>query len=69
MGLQGFLGGCYSRPRLQRIIRSAERVIGCNLPSLQDLYTSRTRRRAEKIEADPSHPGHHLFEPLPSGRR
>ncbi|KAF7649123.1 hypothetical protein LDENG_00146500, partial [Lucifuga dentata] len=55
--------------RLQRIIRSAERVIGCNLPSLQDLYTSRTRRRAEKIVADPSHPGHHLFEPLPSGRR
>ncbi|KAF7643181.1 hypothetical protein LDENG_00244000 [Lucifuga dentata] len=26
--------------RLQRIIHSAERVIGCNLPSLQDLYTS-----------------------------
>ncbi|KAF7641857.1 hypothetical protein LDENG_00270170, partial [Lucifuga dentata] len=55
--------------RLQHIIRSAERVIGCNLPSLQDLYTSRTRRRAEKIVADTSHPGHHLFEPLPSGRR
>ncbi|KAF7647905.1 hypothetical protein LDENG_00164880, partial [Lucifuga dentata] len=34
--------------RLQRIIRSAEKVIGCNLPSLQGLYTSRTRRRAEK---------------------
>ncbi|KAK9524364.1 hypothetical protein VZT92_016764 [Zoarces viviparus] len=24
--------------RLQRIIRSAEKVIGCNLPSLQDLF-------------------------------
>ncbi|KAF7662509.1 hypothetical protein LDENG_00234150 [Lucifuga dentata] len=55
--------------RLQRIIRSAERVIGCNLPSLQDLHTSRTRRQVQKIVADPSHPGHHLFEPLPSGRR
>ncbi|KAK0140530.1 putative RNA-directed DNA polymerase from transposon BS [Merluccius polli] len=40
--------------RLQRVIRSAEKVIGCNLPSLQDLYTSRTL----KIVADPSHPGH-----------
>uniref|UniRef100_A0A8C6MBW7 Reverse transcriptase domain-containing protein n=1 Tax=Nothobranchius furzeri TaxID=105023 RepID=A0A8C6MBW7_NOTFU len=55
--------------RLQRIVRSAEKVIGCSLPSLQDLYVSRTRGRAGRIEADPSHPGHRLFEPLPSGRR
>uniref|UniRef100_A0A8P4G4M0 Reverse transcriptase domain-containing protein n=1 Tax=Dicentrarchus labrax TaxID=13489 RepID=A0A8P4G4M0_DICLA len=55
--------------RLQCIIRSAERVIGCNLPSLPDLYISRTLRRAGKIVADPSHPCHKLFEPLPSGRR
>uniref|UniRef100_A0A8C4DKS3 Reverse transcriptase domain-containing protein n=1 Tax=Dicentrarchus labrax TaxID=13489 RepID=A0A8C4DKS3_DICLA len=55
--------------RLQHIIRSAEKVIGCNLPSLQDLYASRTRKRAGKIVADPSHPGHNLFEILPSGRR
>ncbi|KAM8742456.1 uncharacterized protein AB9X84_019517 [Acanthopagrus schlegelii] len=55
--------------RLQRVIRSAEKVIGCKLPSLQDLYTSRTLRRAGKIVADPSHPGHKLFETLPSGRR
>ena len=55
--------------RLQRIICAAERVIGCNLQSLQDLYGSRIRRRAGKIVADPSHPGHKLFETLPSGRR
>ena len=51
--------------RLQRIIHSAEKVIGCNLPSLQDLFASRTLRRAGKIMADPSHPGHKLFEVLP----
>ena len=51
------------------IIRSAEKVIGCNLPSLQDLFASRTLRRAGKIVADPSHPGHKLFVVLPSGRR
>ncbi|XP_033182039.1 uncharacterized protein LOC113150522 [Anabas testudineus] len=51
---------------LQRIIRSAEKVIGCSLPSLQDLYNSKTQRRASRIAADPSHPGHALFQPLPS---
>ena len=57
------------KARLQRVIRAAEKAIGCNLPSLQELYTSRTLRRAGKIVADPSHPGHHLFQTLPSGRR
>ncbi|KAL6101541.1 uncharacterized protein ACO6RY_16768 [Pungitius sinensis] len=55
--------------RLQRVIHSAERVIGCNLLSLQDLFAARTLKRARKIVADPSHPGHELFVPLPSGRR
>lgn len=43
--------------------------IGCNLPSLHDLFASRTLRRAIKIIADPSHPGRKLFESLPSVRR
>ncbi|XP_078134289.1 uncharacterized protein LOC144535627 [Sander vitreus] len=43
--------------RLQRVIRSAEKVIVCNLPPLQDLYATRTLKRAGKIVADPSHPG------------
>ncbi|KAK0144335.1 hypothetical protein N1851_017298 [Merluccius polli] len=30
--------------RLQCVICSAVKVIGCNLPSLQDLFTSRTLR-------------------------
>ncbi|KAK7933099.1 hypothetical protein WMY93_003995 [Mugilogobius chulae] len=30
------------RHRLQRIVSSAEKVIGCSLPSLQDLSVSRT---------------------------
>ncbi|KAI4893083.1 hypothetical protein NFI96_025602, partial [Prochilodus magdalenae] len=29
------------RTKLQRIIRTAERIIGCKLPSLQQIYTSR----------------------------
>ena len=57
------------KSRLQRIIRTAEKVIGCNLPTLEDLNTSRTLRRARKIVADSSHPGHSLFQSLPFGRR
>ncbi|TWW54762.1 hypothetical protein D4764_0097380 [Takifugu flavidus] len=34
------------RLRLQRVVRAAEKVIGCRLPSIQDLYISRTRRCA-----------------------
>ena len=52
--------------RLQRTVRSAEKIIGANLPTIQDLYTSRVRKRAGKITADPSHK---LFKLLPSGRR
>ncbi|KAK3569190.1 hypothetical protein QTP86_026472, partial [Hemibagrus guttatus] len=55
--------------KLQRVIHSAEKVIGCSLPSLQELYVSRSRRCAAKIAADPSHPGNELFWSLPSGKR
>ncbi|KAK3572211.1 hypothetical protein QTP86_026057 [Hemibagrus guttatus] len=55
--------------RLQRTVRTAERIIGAPLPTLQEPYTSRVRKRALKITLDPSHPGHLLFDLLPSGRR
>ncbi len=55
--------------RLQRTVRTAERIIGAPLPSLQELYTSRVRKRAKKVTLDPSHPAHSLFVLLPSGQR
>ncbi|KAI2643116.1 Deleted in malignant brain tumors 1 protein [Labeo rohita] len=55
--------------RLQRIFRTAKRIIGAPLPTLQELYTSRVGKRAQKITLDPSHPSHPFFELLPSGRR
>ncbi|KAI4871645.1 hypothetical protein NFI96_003525, partial [Prochilodus magdalenae] len=55
--------------RLQHIIGSAEKTTGVKLPTLLDLHTSRTKKCAEKIITDKSHPGHHLFQCLPSGRR
>ncbi len=55
--------------RLRRVVRTAERIIGTTLPTLQELHSSRVSKRAGKITLDPSHPAHFLFELLPSGRR
>ena len=55
--------------RLQRIIRSDEKVIGCSFASLQDLHSSWALRCARRIVADPSHPSHRLFDTFSSGRR
>lgn len=54
---------------LQRIIKIAENIIGCPLPSLSDIALSRTLSRAKNITKDNTHPGHYLFQLLPSGRR
>ncbi len=55
--------------RLRRVVRTAERIIGTTLPTLQELYLSRVSKRSGKISLDPSHPAHSLFELLPFGRR
>uniref|UniRef100_A0A3B1IGH8 Reverse transcriptase domain-containing protein n=1 Tax=Astyanax mexicanus TaxID=7994 RepID=A0A3B1IGH8_ASTMX len=57
------------RKSLQRIVRTAERIIGVSLPSIMDIYTTRSIRKATSIVNDPTHPSHELFSLLPSGRR
>ena len=57
------------RRRLQRVVKTAQRIIGCPLPSLRDIHPSRCLSRAEAIIRDSTHPAHHLFDLLPSGRR
>ncbi len=55
--------------RQWRVVRTAERIIGTTLPTLQELYLSRvSKKRAGKITLDPSHPAHSLFELLSSDR-
>ncbi|XP_010773715.1 uncharacterized protein [Notothenia coriiceps] len=55
------------RKPLQRVFNTAQKVIGCSLPSLEELFSQRCLNRAGKIVADSSHPGHFLFALLPSG--
>ncbi|KAK3526545.1 hypothetical protein QTP70_030773 [Hemibagrus guttatus] len=53
---------------LQRIVRTAEKIIGVSLPSITDMYTTRCIRKAIRIVDDPTHPSHTLFTLLPSGK-
>ena len=54
---------------LQRVIKVAENVIGCPLTPMEELHSSCSLRKALAISQDSSHPGHNLFQLLPSGRR
>ncbi|KAK3522569.1 hypothetical protein QTP86_024996 [Hemibagrus guttatus] len=51
---------------LQRIVRTAEKIIGVSLPSIMDIYSTRCIRKANNIVDDLTHPSHTLFTLLPS---
>ena len=46
------------KDKLQRVVHLAEKIIGCELPSLETIYLERSKNRAIKIVKDPSHPAH-----------
>ncbi|KAI3374053.1 hypothetical protein L3Q82_022622 [Scortum barcoo] len=41
---------------LQREVKAAQHITRTELPSMEDLYTQRCRKKATKIIKDPSHP-------------
>ncbi|KAI3359693.1 hypothetical protein L3Q82_014076 [Scortum barcoo] len=44
------------RKALQRVVKAAQHITRTELPSMEDLYTQRCRKKATKIIKDPSHP-------------
>ena len=64
-------GSCTAKDRkvLRSVVRSAEFIIGRELPALQDIFHTRCIRKAGRILKDCYHPSFRLFSPLPSGRR
>ena len=54
--------------KLDRVIKSASKTVGCDLPSLSDIYTRRMTKRATNIARDGTHPASHLFTTMRSGR-
>ncbi|KAI5615474.1 gastrula zinc finger protein XlCGF28.1-like [Silurus asotus] len=57
------------RKALQRVVKTAQRITGTQLPSIEHLHHSKCLRRAHSIIKDSSHPSHKLFNLLPSRRR
>ncbi|KAI3377377.1 hypothetical protein L3Q82_008568, partial [Scortum barcoo] len=54
-------GSCSAAEKkaLQRVVKAAQRTVGCSLPTTTDIYTSRCRKRASCIMKDPTHsPAH-----------
>ncbi|KAI5608469.1 gastrula zinc finger protein XlCGF28.1-like [Silurus asotus] len=57
------------RKALQRVVKTAQRITGTQLPAIEHLHHSRCLRRAHSIIKDSSHPSHKQFNLLPSRRR
>ncbi|KAI4900272.1 hypothetical protein NFI96_023152 [Prochilodus magdalenae] len=57
-----WFGNCNAsdRKNLQRIVRTAEKIIGVCLPSVTDIYTTRCTSKAISTVKDPTHPSHGL---------
>lgn len=53
---------------LQGVIKSAQNIPSCPLPSIQ-FHTSRCLREEQNVLQDSSHPSSNLSKSLPSGRR
>ncbi|KAK3539813.1 hypothetical protein QTP70_013299 [Hemibagrus guttatus] len=69
--ITAWFGNCTvsDRKTLQRIVRTAEKIIVVSLPSIMDIYSTRCICKANNIVDDPTHPSHTLFTLLPSGKR
>ncbi len=52
-----------------RVVKTAKRIVGDPLPDLDSVYAERLQKKVRNIAADPTHPGHGLFDPLPSGHK
>ena len=55
--------------KLNSVIRSAEKIVGCRLAGMEEIYMNRLLNKAKKIVDDSSHPGASYLKLLPSGRR
>ena len=59
----------HNKNMLEGIVKTASKITGSKLPSIESIYTTRTLRKATTIISDCTHPANHLFESLPSGKR
>ena len=65
-----WFGGCTKKDHkaLTRVVRTAQHITGCELPSLEDLHTQRCITKSQRIIGDSTHPHRRMFSPLKSQR-
>uniref|UniRef100_A0A8C9SC26 Reverse transcriptase domain-containing protein n=1 Tax=Scleropages formosus TaxID=113540 RepID=A0A8C9SC26_SCLFO len=63
-------GSCsiQDKKALQRVVKTAQGIIGTQLPAVQDTYATRCLRMMMRIMKDHSHPTLALFSSLPSAK-
>ncbi|KAL3046708.1 hypothetical protein OYC64_004653 [Pagothenia borchgrevinki] len=59
----------YRKQQGEGQVKTAQHITRTELPSMEDLYSQRLRKKSLRIIKDPHHPSHKLFFLLPSGRR
>ncbi len=52
------------RSQINNITRVASKIIGHDLPTIDEIYVSRLQKKGLKILKDPLHPARHLFTPF-----
>lgn len=55
--------------QLNKVVRTASKIIGCEVPSTSEIYEARLQKKGVKILKDLSHPANCLFNFLPSQKR
>ena len=59
----------HNKNMLEGIVKTASKITGSKLPSIESIYTTRTLHKATTTISDSIHPANHLFESLPSGKQ
>ena len=57
------------KDKINTVIKTASKITGSNLSSVDDIFRKRLIDKAKAIIKDKFHPGHDLLGRLPSGRR
>ncbi|KAK0153224.1 Canalicular multispecific organic anion transporter 2 [Merluccius polli] len=69
--ITSWYGSCSAQERkaIQRVVKTAQTIMGQVLPTMDYIYLPRCLRKANKIRRGPSHPAHSLFTLLRLGQR
>lgn len=68
--ITAWYGNCTvaDKAALQRMVKAAQKIICLPLTPLEDIYRALCHSRASRVLTDNTHPCHHLFTLLTSGR-